>query len=249
MTFKNNILIKKNEISYILKKKTRNGQRKSVVFLCGYRSDKNGTKANFIEKLRKKYGFEYLRFDYSGHGDSSGNIDDLYLSDWVNESKVLIEKKTSYPLILVGSSMGGWIAFYLSLVIKKKLLGIVGISSAVDFTSRILENLNAVEYKKYIKDKIIKVNSNYSQKPYIFSNKFIDNSKKFLLLKKKIKIKYKATLLYGLKDTSVDLDAQIQLLNILCHSETTLIISKDSDHRMSSNYDLKVLKNAILSML
>ena len=106
-----------------------------------------------------------------------------------------------------------------------------------------------MEYKKYINNKKIKVHSNYSQKPYIFSNKFIDNSKKFLLLKKKIKIKYKATLLYGLKDTSVDLDAQIQLLNILCHSETTLIISKDSDHRMSSNYDLKVLKNAILSML
>ncbi len=249
MTFKNNILIKKNEISYILKKKTRNGIRKSVVFLCGYRSDKSGTKANFIEKLRKKYGFEYLRFDYSGHGDSSGDIDDLYLSDWINESKVLIEKKTSYPLILVGSSMGGWIAFYMSLVIKKKLLGIIGVSSAIDFTSRLLENLNTVEYKKYINNKAIKVNSNYSQKPYIFSNKFINNSKKFLLLKKKIKIKYKATLLYGLKDVSVDLESQIQLLNILSHSETTLIISKNSDHRMSSNYDLKILKDAILTML
>ena len=89
--------------------------------MCGYRSDKNGTKAEFIEKLRKEYGFEYLRFDYSGHGDSSGNINNLYLSDWINESKVLIESKTSYPLIIVGSSMGGWIAFYLSLIIKKNI--------------------------------------------------------------------------------------------------------------------------------
>ena len=88
--------------------------------MCGYRSDKNGTKAKFIEKLRKEYGFEYLRFDYSGHGDSSGDINNLYISDWINESKVLIEKKTNYPLIIVGSSMGGWIAFYLSLIIKKK---------------------------------------------------------------------------------------------------------------------------------
>ena len=67
---KNNILIKKNKISYILKNKTKNGTMKTVVFLCGYRSDKNGTKAEFIEKLRKEHGFEYLRFDYSGHGDS-----------------------------------------------------------------------------------------------------------------------------------------------------------------------------------
>ena len=249
MPFKNNILIKKNQISYILKKKTRNGLRKSVVFLCGYRSDKNGTKANFIEKLRKKYGFEYLRFDYSGHGDSSGNIDDLYLSDWINESKVLIEKKTSYPIILVGSSMGGWIAFYLSSVIRNKLLGIIGISSAIDFTSRLLENLNTLEHKNYINNKGIKVNSNYSKKPYIFSNKFINNSRKFLLLKRKLKIKCKVTLLYGLKDISVNLESQIQLLNILDHSETTLIISKNSDHRMSSNYDLKILKDAILTML
>ena len=88
---------------------------KTVVFLCGYRSDKNGTKAEYIEKLRKENGFEYLRFDYSGHGDSSGDIQNFYLSDWVNESKVLIEKKTNYPLILVGSSMGAWICilFYL----------------------------------------------------------------------------------------------------------------------------------------
>ena len=249
MTFKNNILIKKNQISYILKKKTKNGLRKSVVFLCGYRSDKSGTKANFIEKLRKKYGFEYLRFDYSGHGDSSGDIDNLYLSDWINESKVLIEKKTNYPIILIGSSMGGWIAFYLSLVTKKKLLGIIGISSAIDFTSRLLESLSTLEYKKYINNKGIKINSNYSKKPYFFSNKFINNSKKFFLLKKKIKIKCKVTLLYGLKDISVTLDSQIQLLNILSHSETTLIISKNSDHRMSSNYDLKILKDALLYML
>ena len=77
MVLKNYILIKKNKISYILKKKTKNGLKKSIVFLCGYRSDKNGKKADFIEKLRKDYGFEYLRFDYSGHGESSGDINNL----------------------------------------------------------------------------------------------------------------------------------------------------------------------------
>ena len=71
------------------------GKEVSVVFLCGYRSDKSGNKAVFIESLRKKIGFEYLRFDYSGHGKSSGEIEKLLISDWINESKILIERLTN----------------------------------------------------------------------------------------------------------------------------------------------------------
>ena len=245
---KSYILIKKKKISYILRKKTKDGIKRSIVFLCGYRSDKNGTKAKFIEKLRKEYGFEYLRFDYSGHGDSSGDINNLHLSDWINESRVLIDSKTNYPLIIVGSSMGGWIAFYLSLIIKKKILGIVGIASAIDFTLKLIKNLTNLEYKKYINKKEIRISSKYSETPYVFTSKFIKDSKKFLLLTKKVKIKKKTILLYGLDDTSVSLESQIQLLNRISHPESSLIISKKSDHRMSSNYDLKVLKKAILSM-
>jgi esterase/lipase len=245
---KSYILIKKKKISYILRKKTKDGIKRSIVFLCGYRSDKNGTKAKFIEKLRKEYGFEYLRFDYSGHGDSSGDINNLHLSDWINESRVLIDSKTNYPLIIVGSSMGGWIAFYLSLIIKKKILGIVGIASAIDFTLKLIKNLTNLEYKKYINKKEIRISSKYSETPYVFTSKFIKDSKKFLLLTKKVKIKKKTILLYGLQDTSVSLESQVQLLKRISHSETTLIISKKSDHRMSSDYDLKILKNAILSM-
>ena len=82
--------------------------------MCGYSSDKNGTKAKFIEKLRKEYGFEYLRFDYSGHGDSSGDSNNLYISDWVYESKVLIESKLT-TLIIVDRQWGVD-SLYLSLV-------------------------------------------------------------------------------------------------------------------------------------
>ena len=246
---KNNILIKKNKISYILKNKTKNGLKKTVVFLCGYKSDKSGTKAEYIEKLRKKYGFEYLRFDYSGHGDSSGDINNMYISDWVNESKTLIEKKTNYPILLIGSSMGAWIAFSLSIIIKKKLIGIIGIASAIDFTDKLIKNLNPLAYEKYKNKKEIKIRSQYSKKPYVFSKKFIDDSKRYFLLNKKIKIKTKSSLLYGLKDSSVDLESQIKLLDNLIHAETTLIILKNSDHRMSSNYDLKKLNSVVLEFI
>ena len=246
---KKNIIINNNKISYILKNKTRKGNKVTVVFLCGYRSDKNGTKALFIESLRKKMGFEYLRFDYSGHGESTGNIDSLLFSDFINESRILIEKMTKYPLILVGSSMGGWIAFYLSSIIKKKILGIVGIATAADFTYKLEKELNKKEYKDYIKKKKLVIKSEYSNTPYIFSKNFINSAKKFLLLKNKIRIKCKSILLYGLKDNSVELGTQIELLNKLTHPNTSLVISKNSDHRMSSNYDLKILKNSILNYI
>ena len=125
-----NLIINNNKISYILKSKNSNGPKISVVFLCGYKSDKSGTKAIFIENLRKKVGFEYLRFDYSGHGHSSGDIDSLIFSNWINESKIIIEKLTNYPLVLIGSSMGGWISFYISMIMRRKIYGIIGIATA-----------------------------------------------------------------------------------------------------------------------
>lgn len=231
--------VNNNKISYILKDKKKYGKEVSVVFLCGYRSDKSGNKALFIESLRKKIGFEYLRFDYSGHGKSSGEIEKLLISDWINESKILIERLTNYPLLLIGSSMGGWISFYLSLILKKKILAIIGIAAAVDFTIRLEKKLSKT------KDKLI-VKSEYSNYPYTFTKKFINNSKKFLLLKKNIRIKYKSTLLYGLKDESVSLDSQIELLKRLKHEEASLMILKKSDHRMSSKKDLKILEETIL---
>ena len=111
-----------------------------------------------------------------------------------------------------------------------------------------IKNLTNLEYKKYINKKEIRISSKYSETPYVFTSKFIKDSKKFLLLTKKVKIKKKTILLYGLDDTSVSLESQVQLLKRISHPETTLIISKKSDHRMSSDYDLKILKNAILSM-
>ena len=164
--------VNNNKISYILKDKKQYGKKVSVVFLSGYRSDKNGTKALFIESLRKKIGFEYLRFDYSGHGNSTGEIDNLLISDWINESKVLIERLTNYPLLLIGSSMGGWISFYLSLILKKKILAIIGIAAAADFTLRMEKEMNKTKENLIVK-------SEYSDAPYIFTKKFIDDSKKY----------------------------------------------------------------------
>ncbi|MEC8099716.1 MAG: alpha/beta fold hydrolase [Pseudomonadota bacterium] len=237
-----NIIINNNKISYILNNKSSDGCKISVVFLCGYNSDKSGKKAKYLSQLRKEFGFEYLRFDYSGHGKSTGNINNLLLSDWINESKIIIENITKYPLIIIGSSMGGWIAFYLTTIIKRKVLAVIGISTAVDFTSYILKNLSKKNFIKYMKEKKVIINSNYSSSPYIFTKNFIDDSKRFFLLNNKNKIICKSTLLFGLEDDSVPLTSQVQLLEKINNTNVSLIISKKSDHRMSSKYDLNLIK-------
>ncbi|GIR46440.1 MAG: hypothetical protein CM15mP56_0160 [Alphaproteobacteria bacterium] len=97
----------------------KKGPKVSIIFLSGYKSDMLGTKAIFLDTLSKKIGYEYLRFDYSGHGSSEGKIEKQLLSDWVNEAYFLIKKKTKTSLIIVGSSLGGWIAFILLKNLKK----------------------------------------------------------------------------------------------------------------------------------
>tara|TARA_B100001248_G_C27357694_1_gene444705 strand:+ start:689 stop:1450 length:762 start_codon:yes stop_codon:yes gene_type:complete len=244
-----NLIIYNNKISYILKSKNSNGPKISVVFLCGYRSDKSGTKAIFIENLRKKIGFEYLRFDYSGHGHSSGDIESLLFSNWVNESKIIIEKLTNYPLLLIGSSMGGWISFYISIIMKREICGIIGIATAADFTVQLEKEMTEKQSYYYKKQDILRIKSEYSKEPYVFTKKFIANSKKYLILKKNVFIKCKSSLLYGLRDSSVSIDTQIKLLNRVSHKESSLTILKNSDHRMSSRHDLKVLKDIILNYI
>ena len=102
-------------ISYLHRPKLKKGPKIAVIFLSGYRSDMQGTKAIFLDKLSRKIGYEYLRFDYSGHGTSGGKIDERLLSDWVAETEFFI-KKLNYPIILIGSSLGGW----LSIIMLKK---------------------------------------------------------------------------------------------------------------------------------
>ena len=142
--------------------------------------------------------------------------------------------------------MGGWIAFYVSLEIKKKVSGIIGISAAFDFTSKLVNSLSKKEYRDYISQNRIKVKSEYSETPYIFKKSFIDNSINFSLLDRNVKFKQKIALLYGLKDSSVDLESQMEMLEKFTNPCVSLILSKNSDHRMSSSYDLNLLKNSLI---
>ena len=207
-----------------------------------------GTKATFLDTLSKKIGYEYLRFDYSGHGSSEGKIEKQLLSDWVNEAYLLI-KKLKYPVIIVGSSLGGWIAFILLKKFKKNILGIIGIGAAPDFTNDIIKNLSSIQKKRYIDKGYISIKSDYEEKPYKFTKKFIEDSKKNFVLLKNLEINTKIVLLYGLQDSAVKLETQIKLLKLLKTKNAKLTILNSSDHRMSSSLDLNLLEQTIKNMI
>ena len=243
------VTIKGVKISYLYRPRLEKGPKISIIFLSGYRSDMLGTKATFLNTLSKKIGYEYLRFDYSGHGSSEGKIEEQLLSDWVNETYLLIKKKLKYPLIIVGSSLGGWIAFILLKKFKKNILGFIGIGAAPDFTNDIIKNLSSIQKKNYIDKGYISIKNDYEESPYKFTKKFIDDSKKNFVLLKNFKVNTKITLLYGLQDNAVKLETQISLLKILKTKDAKLTILNSSNHRMSSSLDLKLLEQTIKNMI
>ena len=236
------------DISYLHRPKLKKGPKISVIFLAGYRSDMLGTKAIFLDKLSKKIGYEYLKFDYSGHGTSGGKIDERLLSDWVTETKYFVNK-LNYPVIVIGSSLGGWLSIILLQKIKRKIIGFIGIGTAADFTNDILKSLLPNEKKNYKNKKYISINSNYDSASYIFKKKFIDDSKKNFVLTKPFKTNAKIVLLYGLLDDAVKLQKQIDILKIIKTRQATLTISRNSDHRMSSNSDLKLLEQNLKNII
>ena len=237
------------KISYQHRPRLKKGPKVSIIFLSGYNSDMLGTKATFLDTLSKKIGYEYLRFDYSGHGSSQGKIEKQLLSDWINEAYSLIRKKLKYPLIIVGSSLGGWIAFILLKKLQKNILGIIGIGAAPDFTNDIIKNLSSIQKKRYIDKGHILIKSNYEEKPYKFTKKFIEDSKRNFVLLKNLNINTKINLLYGLQDSAVKLETQITLLKLLKTKNAKLTILNSSDHRMSSSLDLNLLEQTIKNMI
>ena len=237
------------KVYYYARKRKHNGPKVSVIFLAGYNSDMQGNKATYLENLSKKIGFEYLKFDYSGHGLSEGVIKDQLLSSWIEEAKYFIKHKLNYPTIIVGSSLGGWIGLSISKKTNKNIKGVIGIGAAPDFTKNIIKDLSRKEKKEYKKNKYISLGSDYSEENFIFTNKFIEDTKKFFILDKKINTNSIISLLYGSRDDAVSLSTQLKILEKLDAKNAKLTIVKNSDHRMSSVKDLELLEIHLNTMI
>tara|TARA_Y100000590_G_scaffold364513_1_gene422952 strand:- start:2846 stop:3616 length:771 start_codon:yes stop_codon:yes gene_type:complete len=237
----------KKKIKYLLIKKN---SQIAVVFFHGFMSDMVGAKPTAIQKFCKKQKLDFLKFEYSGHGKSSGKFIKGNISKWTNEAKELIKSKIkkNKDLIFIGSSMGSWIALNLFSFFKKQIKGFIGIASAPEF----LENLMWKKFSKKIK-KIVMTkkiyNLDYGGFTYPITKQLIFDGRKNKVLNSKINLKIPIVLFHGNKDEVVPLNFSKKILKICKKSKKKLIRIKNGDHSLSRKNDLKKICNELNKML
>ena len=213
----------------------------TVVFFHGFMSDMVGEKPNIIQKFCRKNKIGFIKFEYSGHGKSSGKFTDGNISKWTDDARQLINIKTKgkKKLILIGSSMGSWIALNLFKKFRNKIKGFIGISSDPEFTEEIMwKKFNKKIKKVILKNKIYYLDNDY-ETPYPITKNLIMNGRKNKILNKKIDAKIPIILFHGLKDKVVPLKFSRKILKLFKTQNKKIIKIKDGDHRLSRKKDLK----------
>jgi len=231
------------KIKYLLIKKK---SQISVVFFHGFMSDMMGAKPKAIQKFCKNNKISFLKFEYSGHGKSTGKFTNGNISSWSREAKQLIKKKieNSSKLIFIGSSMGSWIALNLFPHFKKQLKGFIGISSAPEF----LENLMWKKFSKKIKKIILKgkvYNVRNDKFIYPITKQLILDGRKNKIISSKINLKILIQLLHGTKDEVVPISYSIKILNFCKKAKGKLIKIKNGKHNLSRKNDLKKICSSL----
>ena len=216
-----------------------------IVFLHGFMSDLDGKKPRSFLKFAKKNKLGFLALEYSGHGKSSGKFTKGNISKWTKETSILIKEivKTN-KIILIGSSMGAWIALNQFKIFKKQIKGFLGIGSAPEF----LENLMWNKFSKKMKAETIKnriYNLKHGDYIYPITLQLIKDGRKNKVLNKKINYKINITLVHGQKDEVVPVSYSKKVLKIFKNSRKKLVIIKNGDHSLSSPKHLVKLKKEL----
>lgn len=208
------------------------GRGPTVVFLGGFMSDMGGTKAVHLEAWAKARGQPFLRFDYSGHGQSSGAFEEGAIGDWAEDAAAVIEALTEGPVVLAGSSMGGWIAL---LVVRKvaRVAGLVGIAAAPDFTEDSMwAGFSPEERQRLEAEGRVIMPSDYDA-PYTVTRRLIEDGRANLVLRERIAPFGPVRLLQGTADAEVDRSVALRLLDHL-EGDVRLTLVRGADHRFST---------------
>ncbi len=223
-----------------------------IVWLGGYRSDMLGTKAVVLDEWAEKTGHSALRLDYSGHGESGGDFNQGTISRWLNESLTVLDKYAEGPQILVGSSMGGWIALRMAQELKKagkSPAGIVLIAPAPDFTAELVEpSLTDKQKKDLMEQGYFEEPSEYSPNPYIYTRALIEDGRNNLVLKGIIETGCPVHILQGMQDEAVPYQHALKLVEHLPLDDVTLTLVRDGDHRLSRPQDLELLIRTVSAL-
>ena len=226
------------------------GQAPGVVFLCGHGSDMNGSKALFLESWAKRRGQAYLRFDYSGHGCSDGIFLEKNISNWTLDALAIIDEITEGPQVLIGFSLGGWIMLNVALKRPNRIVGLIGIAAAPDFTEDLIwEPLDFKSKTKFKAEGKIEFENHYTDDPAIYPYHLIEDGRKHLLLRGTLPIIQPVRLLHGLNDTEVPWQTAIRLADCLKSEDVLLHFDKTATHRFSEPQQLQSLETTLDELL
>lgn len=210
------------------------GRGTGVVFLGGFRSDMQGTKAVALEEWARSQGRPFLRFDYSGHGESSGNFEEGAIGDWFADASAAISALTQGPQVLVGSSMGGWIALLLARAMPQKIAGLVTVAAAPDFTEQgFWAGFTKVQRARLIADGKIEIPSDYDA-PYAITHRLIEDGRAHLVMQQPLDLPFPVRLLQGTMDADVPMEWALDLLEHATGTDIRLTLVKGADHRFST---------------
>ena len=225
------------------------GAGPTVVFLGGLKSDMEGTKAVYLEAWAQARGQGFLRFDYSGHGESSGAFTDGCIGDWHQDTVAAVMALTTGPLIVVGSSMGGWQALLLARAMPERIAGMVTIAAAPDFTEDGYWASFSDDQKAAL-DTVghVELPSDYME-PYVITKRMIEDGRQNLVLRNKLDLPFPVRFLQGTADTAVSTEAAVRLLNHAVGPDMRLLLVKDADHRFSDSTCLDMIENAVLDVM
>jgi pimeloyl-ACP methyl ester carboxylesterase len=221
------------------------GRGPGVVFLGGFKSDMQGSKAVFLEDWARAAGRAFLRFDYSGHGESSGAFAEGCIGDWAQDAMRAITALTGGPQVLVGSSMGGWIALLVARAVPERVAGLVGIAAAPDFTLSMEAVFSDSQRREMAETGRVTRPSDYSDEPYVITRRLIEDGRMQQVLDRPLVLGVPVRLLQGTADTDVPPAVALRLLDHLDAVDCRLSLVKGADHRFSTPECLAMIAGAV----
>lgn len=222
------------------------GQGPGVVFLGGFKSDMTGTKALHLQDWASRKGRAFLRFDYSGHGDSSGLFEEGSIGDWFGDARAVIESLTEGPQVLVGSSMGGWISLLIARSMPQRVAGLVTVAAAPDFTERgFWASFSDLQRQTLLRDGRIEIPSEYDPRPYVITRRLIEDGRRHQVLDQPLPMPFPVRMLQGTADADVPMEWALHLLDHMQGADLRLTLVKGANHSFSTPDCLDLLTQAI----
>ena len=224
------------------------GSEPTILFCGGFNSDMTGQKATYLQEACRKAGRGFVRFDYRGHGISDGEVWQYTITDWIEDTLLVVRQLVPGKIVVVGSSMGGWIMCQLIKRLPSRIAGCVGIAVAPDFTEEMQASLTDEQRAALEQGEIAYVPSEYDSSGYAITRELLEEGKRQRVLDGEIPVNFPVRLFHGTLDNAVPWRQSVKLMELLQGEDIRLTLVKGGDHRLSEPGMLSMLAEATLAM-